>query len=202
MKNCLIFLSLFLAASKVFAQGTLVFANLASGVNVPGVYYIGLMGPSGQRVTDPAFLADLYFSTSTNAPTDSLQAAGFNVPFSTITAGGGGYFLGGTRTVPGATGSIVAQVRVWDSRLGSTFEAVRAQPNLGFGYSNPFIINLAIPPAPAPPLSGLSAPFPVYVIPEPSALALSTLGLGILLMIRHGKSGRDRKLVAPKNPRN
>jgi hypothetical protein len=46
MKNSLIFLSLFLAASKVFAQGTLVFASLASGVNAPAIAVVSEVNPT------------------------------------------------------------------------------------------------------------------------------------------------------------
>src|SRR5688572_10783867 len=121
MKKLFIIASCLGLTSATFAQGTLIFANLAGGVNARVTNVA-----TGAGITSPAYLADLYFSTTTSTSTDALQAAGFNVPFSTTTAGGGGYFLGGTRTVPGATGTIIAQVRVWDSSLGATFEAVRA----------------------------------------------------------------------------
>jgi hypothetical protein len=173
MKGILVLLGGLWTASQSFAQGTLVFANLASGVNAP------VSNPfTGARITNPNFLADLYFSNATNAPTDILQAAGFNVPFSTTTAGGGGgYFLGGTRTVNGATGAIEAQVRIWDSQLGATFEAARSAGGLVF-VSFPFVMNLAIPPAPAPPMAGLQ------FIPEPTPSMLAGLCLAVCLILR------------------
>jgi hypothetical protein len=122
MKKALIILAGCCSGAQTFAQGTLVFANLASGVNAPITY--STVGPC-VGLTNPIFVADLYWSNTTNAPSDSLTAAGFNVPFSTATAGGGGYFFGGTRTVTGAGGFIEAQVRVWDSRFGGTFDAAR-----------------------------------------------------------------------------
>jgi len=179
MKKLLIIASCLGLTSAAFAQGTLVFANLAGGVNARITNSV-----TGAGITSPSYLADLYFSTSTSASTDALQAAGFNVPFSTTTAQGGGYFLGGTRTVTGASGTILAQVRVWDSTLGSTFEAVRAT-GLGYGISGTVVVALAIPPAPAPPLTGLTS-FGV-VIPEPSTFALAGLGAAALLIFRRRK---------------
>jgi hypothetical protein len=191
MKKTLMILAVCCSGAQTFAQGTLVFANLASGVNAPASYWIGL-SPTGQKVTDTNFVADLYFSNTTNAPTDSLQPAGFRVPFSSTTSGGGGgYFLGGTRTVAGATGFIEAQVRVWDSRIASTFEQARIGPLAGWGFSSPVIINLAIPPAPAPSLAGLS-PFPVFIVPEPSLSALAAVGAVVFLILRHQKPRRLR----------
>jgi len=94
---------------------------------------------------DPRFVADLYFSTTTNTPTEFLVAAHFNTPFSLTTGGGGGYFLGGTKTlasVPAGT-AIEAQVRVWDSYYGSTWESARAISGLD-GRSSPVIITVGL----------------------------------------------------------
>jgi hypothetical protein len=186
VKRTLIMLALCCSSDQTFAQGTLVFANLASGVNTPITY------PSNSvcvPLTNPSYLADLYWSNTTNAPSDSLTAAGFNVPFSTITAGGGGYFLGGTRTVAGATGAIEAQVRVWNSQFGSTYEAARAAGGL-IGASVPVVMILAIPPAPAPPLAGLQG-F-TLCIPEPSSFALAALAVVLIFHHRRLRSAERR----------
>jgi hypothetical protein len=79
---------LLLGFAALLGVATLVFANLAAGVKSGGAFFVMNSASSGQEVMEPFFLADLYFSTSTNAPTDSFHAAGFNVPFSTTTAGG------------------------------------------------------------------------------------------------------------------
>jgi len=134
---------LFAAATGAYAQGTLVFANLAGGVNAP------ITNINGQRIvlSSGSYLADLYYSTVTNAPTDTFIAAHFNTPFSTLTLGGGGYFLGGIKTltnVPGGT-TIAAQVRVWDAYGGRTYE--QAVQNGEAGYSQPeFLFVLSTPP--------------------------------------------------------
>jgi hypothetical protein len=181
MKKLLLTVGLLGLASGAFAQGTLVFANLASGVNAPVTNKL-----TGARLTTVNFMADLYFSNTTNAPTDSLTAAGFNVIFSTTTSGGGGgYFLGGTRTVTGAGGFIEAQVRVWDSQFGGTYDAARSAGGLA-GVSAPIIVNLAIPPAPAPAMAGLQG-FTVDIVPEPTSFALAGLGAAALLFFRRRK---------------
>lgn len=181
MKKLLIIASCLGLTSAAFAQGTLVFANLAGGVNAPITN-----AATGARITSPLYLADLYFSTATGTSTAGLQAAGFNVPFSTTTSGGGGgYFLGGTRSVTGATAGIIAQVRVWNSQAGSTFEAARAA-GVDWGVSGTILVTLAIPPATPPPLTGLQ-PFTVNIIPEPSTFALAGLGAAALLIFRRRK---------------
>jgi len=181
VKRILLTLAVFWLGADAFAQGTLIFANLAPGVNAPVTNEL-----TGARLVTVNFLADLYFSNTTNAPTDSLTAAGFNVAFSTITSGGGGgYFLGGTRTVSGAAGPIEAQVRIWDSQFGSTYEAARAAG--GFSrFSSPIVMALAIPPAPPPALVGLT------FVPEPSSFALAALAVVLVL---HRKS----RLAGPRN---
>src|SRR6266700_1516584 len=183
MKKLLIIAGLLGVGSGVFAQGTLVFANLASGVNA------AVTNAAGGRIHAGNYVADLFFSTSTSATTDSLTPAGFNVSFSTTTAGGGGYFLGGTRTVTGASGLIEAPVRVWDSSTFATFDLAKASQGGEWGVSAPVIVNLAIPPAPAPPMAGLPG-FEltmIDVVPEPSTFALAGLGAAALLVFRRRK---------------
>src|SRR5262245_2610081 len=149
-----IWLAIALAASRhCLGQGRVVFANLATGLNAP------ISGYSGQRLTSPNFVADLYYSTVIDAATDTFISAHFNTPFSTTTAGGGGYFLGGMKTltnVPGGT-TIQAQVRVWASSLAQTFEeAFRRSATAG--YSQPaFLCVPKSPPEPPPPLIGLTS---------------------------------------------
>src|SRR5207244_836562 len=142
------------------------------------IRYAAVTNSAGGRIHDPNYVADLFFSTTTSAATDSLTAAGFNVVFSTTTAGGGGYFLGGTRTVTGASGAIEAQVRVWNQSLFTTFDQARTMGG-EWGVSAPVIVNLAIPPAPAPPMAGLTG-FELTAVPEPSTFALAGLGAAAL----------------------
>jgi len=127
---------------SLHAQKTLDFANGAPGLNA------AVTNSSGQRISAPGpFVADLFYSTNTNAVpnplgSDSFLAAGFNQGFSSAAAG---YFLGGTKSVTNAT-NIVVQVRVWDTTYGSTYAQAR---NAGgqFGYSGYFVITLASVPS-------------------------------------------------------
>jgi|SRR6185369_2310365 hypothetical protein len=173
MKKLLILGGLLAMTSGAFAQGTLVFANLAGGVNAP------ITNSLGQRIVGPNnLLIDLYYSTTVGAATDTFIPGGFNVPFSTTTAGGGGgYFLGGTRTINGASGTIVAQVRVWDSTKGGTFNILGE-----WGASSPFSLTLTVPPASPAAMTGLSS-FGT-IIPEPSTFALAGLGAALLIFRR------------------
>jgi len=179
MKKLLIIAGLLGVASGVFAQGTLVFANLASGVNAP------IMDSTGARIHDPNYVADLFFSTTTDAATDSLTAAGFNVAFSTTTSGGGGFFLGGSRTVTGASGAIEAQVRVWNETAFPTFDQARTSGG-EWGVSAPLVLTLAVFPATAQPMAGLTG-FQLTAVPEPSTFALAGLGAAALLVFRRRK---------------
>jgi hypothetical protein len=94
---------------RLHGQGTLNFSNFANGVDAP------VTNAAGIRIVGPGpYVADLFWSSDTNAPTDSLTPAGFNQPFLTTAFSGGGYFIAGSKTMTGAVGSIRAQVRVWD----------------------------------------------------------------------------------------
>src|SRR6266705_3628500 len=117
MKQLLALAAIFMATPALQAQKALVFANLAPGINAP------ITNAAGQRITSPGpFVADLFYSTNTNAVpnplgSDSFLAAGFNQGFNPKVAG---YFLGGTKTLTNAT-NIVVQVRVWDATYGATY---------------------------------------------------------------------------------
>src|SRR6266699_1017697 len=171
MKKLLIIAGLLGVASGVFAQGTLTFANGAGGVNAP------VTDHNGAKINAPNFVADLYYSTDTAAATSSLIPAGFNVSFSTVA--GGGYFLGGVRTIAGVTGTIEAQVRVWDTATYSSYDAAKVGPGGEWGFSNPTIlVTLATGATPPPAMTGLTG-FQLTMnpaVPEPSTFALAGLG--------------------------
>jgi hypothetical protein len=157
-------------------QGTLNFSNLASGVDAP------VTNAAGIRIVGPGpYVADLFWSSDTNAPSDSLTPASFNQPFLTTTLSGGGYFLGGTKTLP-TQQMILAQIRVWDTSYGATY--AQARGNGGeFGSSNPILALPTIPPPPAWNLIGLQG-FQLGTIPEPSFIALALFGSAALFFCR------------------
>lgn len=149
-KGLPIFCAVVLSALSAHAQGQLYFANLVATVNAP------VTNASGARIVGPGpYVADLFYSANTNADASSLVAAGFIQPFSNLTGGGGGgWFLGGTKSLP-VIGTILAQVRVWNTNHGSTFGEAQAAPFGEWGVSAPFLLTLATIPAPPPYMTGL-----------------------------------------------
>jgi len=89
------------------------------------------------------------------------------------------------------------QIRVWDNQSGSitSWDQVLANPNVARGWSTPIDSLplggvLGLPPAlggVAGNLTGLSS-FNLFVVPEPSVIALSVLGVGALLLFRRRKN--------------
>ena len=75
--------------------GYVTFANGAPGVDAP------VSDAFGNRIIGPSpYVADLFWSTNTNALMDSLMPVGRNKSFSTLTNNGGGYFFGGAVGLP------------------------------------------------------------------------------------------------------
>jgi hypothetical protein len=174
MKTSAIIAAILIPLGYVQGQGDINFANIGSGgVDAP------VSNAAGNRIIGPGpYVADLFWSSDTSTPMDSLMPAGFNQPFSTVTLNGGGYFVGGPRTMPVAT-LIAAQVRVWDTTFGATY--AQARDNGGeFGFSNVIFISPSIPPGPPTPLFGLQG-FQLERIPEPSVSALMMVGGAFLL---------------------
>ena len=176
-----------------FGQGTLNFSNLA-GVGTRAVD-APVTNAAGIRIVGPGpYVADLFWSSNTNSSVDSLTPAGFDVPFSTSTLYGGGYFIGASRTLP-AVAWILAQVRVWDTTYGASYAQARDAGG-EFGSSNPIIVLLTIPPGPPADLLGLQG-FQLERIPEPTAAALTLIGGAALWLCRRmaykAASARERK---------
>jgi hypothetical protein len=85
------------------------------------------------------------------------------------------------------------QMRVWDTKNGTvnTWAEVLANPNVLRGYSELFSVpyglgGLGSPPSTAPFLQGLTS-FNVFIVPEPSVIALGVLGAGCLFLLRRRK---------------
>jgi len=191
MKKLILTAALGVACVSAFAQGTLNFANAGVGFQAKVTDTDHTTGLSGG-----AFSADLYWAAGTVTDSTLLNALNAPATFSTV-ASQAGFFFGGTRTIPGAAGgaTITAQVRVWDTASGSSWQAASGVNGARVGESILFQVKLADPTT-SPPgiptaLTGINGnPFSLAIvgpIPEPSTLALAGLGLAGMLVLRRRK---------------
>jgi len=167
--------------SVTFANGSTSLVRLQDGTAVPR------QAVGGTYVAELLYAAD---GTPNTAETFGLVGTrvGATATFGTPAAG---VFSGGGRTItqitpPGGFG--LFQVRVWDTRGGSSFEE-SAAALFQVGYSGVVRVDTADPtalPLPTPAPLGLQG-FTLSVVPEPSTIALGLLGVGTLLMLRRRK---------------
>jgi MYXO-CTERM domain-containing protein len=191
MKKLLLLATSLLVAVGAYAQGTVNFANGGAGVNAPVTN-----GTTGTMAApaNGTFYAMLYVGASGTASAD-LSTNGFGGGAALIGSPTAGYFFGGTRTIstfaPGA--AITAQVRVWSSAAGATWESIAGadstiRSGAGYATSPTFNVTLGGNGIPNPNLVGMGPGFIVGpVVPEPSAIALGLLGLGAVALIRRRK---------------
>jgi len=146
-------------------EGFVTFANKAAGVDAP------VSDAFGNRIIGPSpYVADLFWSTNTNALMDSLMPVGRNTSFSTLTNNGGGYFLGGAVGLPAE--DVLTQVRVWDTTYGSTYYEARDKGG-EFGFSNLIIVIPTPPPGGPASLIGLQS-FKLQRLPHLTAILSTT----------------------------
>jgi hypothetical protein len=178
MKTLILLNVLLAAACAAFGQGVIIFANAAQGVDAP------VTNAAGSRILGPGpYVADFFWSANTNASMDGLSPFGVNAPFYTNPAQAG-YFVGRGITLPGVRegNTILAQVRVWDTTYGATYEQARDSGG-EFGFSNLILARPDEPPGGGRSLIGLQG-FELQIIPEPSVGAMLLLGGSVVLLRR------------------
>jgi len=123
-------------------------------------------------------------SVGTFRVTTNPALMGFNQPPPTAPAVPG--------VVGGSTDRAKFIVRAWDNKGGTitTWQQVLAnETTVAHGESTIFTVNQTLGQAPSitpPNLSGLQS-FQLYVVPEPSVIALGVLGAGCLFLLRRRK---------------
>lgn len=187
MKKLLLLSGIMVAALGAYAQGTLVAANAAPGVDAPVFDNRAPNAPNTVRAAGSAFNAQLYIGPAGTSSASALSTNGVGgapIPFQSGAAAG--YFVGGARTIEGfASGStITVQVRAWATAAGNSWESATG----GRGESNLIQVTLGGGQTPAANLVGLTSfGLTGVVVPEPSSIALGLLGLGAIALFRRRK---------------
>ncbi len=171
---------------SAMAQATFTFANIFTGMGLDAPVF----DAQGSRLSGNDYLAVLYGGPTmtslslANVGNSVMPPVGFTyVPPS----GQAGYFfLGGGVEIDSVPcgGTPWLQVRAWDARLGSSYEAVEALGEGGYGESNIFQKQGGDPcvnPMPNQPLLGLQSFSLRAEVPEPSTWLLFLLGIPVIL---------------------
>jgi hypothetical protein len=167
-----------LASQMAFAQGTVVFQNIAPGFNDPVLYGDGVTKVSGAGYTVELLAG----------PTASSMAPIATTLLGTTSAG---YFLGGVQTISTVAGGGVADIliEVYKTSAGS-FAAAQAMGGLNnWLWSNggsPFTVVTGDPNATPPGLPAILTGLGplIFESPEPSAFAVAVLAIASVLIFR------------------
>jgi hypothetical protein len=167
---------------SAFGQGTILFANVGTGLNAPIYDFV-----TNTRLAGTGYSVELLAGATA---TSVVPVAGAITSF--LTGGSAGYFNNGGLAValPGlAPGSQpFFQIRVWDNKGGTVTSWVAATvtgQSAIFQLQSPSVLGdpSAQPPIPAQSMRGLTS-FQIGVIPEPSTLTLGLLGVVALVGCR------------------
>jgi hypothetical protein len=178
MKHIFKFLILALFVESAFGQGTFLFRNyhMSAGLDAP------VFDASGNRLSGTHYVAVLYGGATPDSMTLAQAGAG-DMPPESLTAvynGQPGYFSALGRVIIPTAQFAWLQVRVWDSRLGSTYDEVESLGLGGYGASPLFQAmggDIEATGRPPQPLIGLQS---FSLVPEPGTWALLAFGAGIL----------------------
>jgi len=205
MKKVLLTLSVVALAASVFAQGTVTFNNRITGVLITHVYLGGGSQLSGQGNTDfPVGATDWAGFTSLSGagytaallagPAGSLEGALVQAtPTTTFRTGTGAGFISPVTATLGNVAkdaaSAVLQMVAWDNKGGTITtwtDALAAWQAGTIALGRSALINVAsiggdlnTPPN----MVGLQS-FNIYLVPEPTTMALAGLGAAALLIFR------------------
>jgi hypothetical protein len=149
---------------------------------------------AGAGLLGAGFTAQL-FAGPLGTADDALQPVAGTTTFRTSTAAAGRVNALSSVSIPGVAGGTSArvQLRVWENRAGTitSWADVLADDSVKRGYSlawnslalgDPF----ASPPGTPATMFGVTS-FQLFVVPEPSIIALGALGLGALILFRRRK---------------
>ncbi len=175
-------LAVALPMGRIYAQGTVNFANLWPNQVNPMVNAPVYESDGVTRLAGSQFTAELLAGPTANNLA-SIAMTGF------LTGNAAGYFPAGTQSVPNLAPGMTAwvQVNVWNTASGASFAQAQASglPNTWWSSS---VFSVALgggvvnPTAPAT-LTGLGTS-PVYLnsVPEPATTALLGLGVAVLFL--------------------
>lgn len=162
-----------------FGQGLLLFQNFGPSVDAP------VFDGAGNRLSGDSYLAILYVGSTADSLQPVLNAATSIVavqPF--LTGAASGYIFPATVRAENVTGGslVWVEMRVWDARLGATFDEVEQLGLGGYGKSTLFQTLSGGTHLPQPrPLIGLQSFSLLPEVPEPGTLSLIILSSSLLL---------------------
>jgi hypothetical protein len=177
------------AVATSYGQGFTIFDNYDCAPYMPIVYGTGHTAALiGKGVADANVHADLLYTlgVSGTASTD----LGLSVPIDptavdSLPAANHGYFKGGAVTIPGyVSGPVTFQVEAWDITTGSSY-ATAGDKGASAVWQESSLATTGLPVQFWASLPGPNgAPLLSLVVPEPSILALSGVGLAALMLRR------------------
>ena len=140
MKGLFLTVVLGLVFDSSFGQGALNFANSGPGLQAL-VYDTNLT-----RLAGASWAADLYWAAGVVGDSSLLSSLNAPATFSTDPTQAG-LFFGGPRTVTGAAGgaTITAQIRVWDTAAGNSWQVDATVVGAQIGQSVLFQVTLTDP---------------------------------------------------------
>ena len=190
MKKLTTLLTLMAGVGIALSQGIVNFNN--NGVPTPPDHkvYFDFVGHL-PGVVGTNYLAELYYVD----PADSvLKPVAVSISkFRVTSTGSPGTWSGKTVTFPAGIGGVntpvTLVVRAWDSLIAASYESALAACGGYIGESNPFtytqIISTPVPQTTDTQM--VNMPAFALTVPEPSAIALSVIGVAGLLFLRRRK---------------